>query len=136
MLRGVMKTNCSNLAVTVTRWLARALVVCVFFLWGAFFVEHTQEWFVAPFPQLPPLKVCIGQALHLLMLVGLLAGLRWPRLGAVWVAVTAFAFFAGKTGSRFPLFFGLTVFPVLLLLLCWWLERAGGGHKTARPAAD
>jgi hypothetical protein len=118
-----MKTDSHNLAMILLHWLSRALVVGVFALWGAFFVEHTQEWFIAPFPNHPPLKVCIGQGLHLLMLLGLLASLRWPRAGAVWVAVTAFAFFVDKTGSRFPIFLGITVLPVVLLVLGDWLER-------------
>lgn len=133
-MRRVMKTDYRSLAVSLLRWLARALAVGVFLLWGAFFVEHTQEWFIAPFPHLPPLKVCLGQALHLLMLGGLLVSLRWPRLGAVWVAVSAFAFFVDKTGSRFPVFFGMTIGPVLLLLLCDWLDRRARRGENAQLA--
>lgn len=118
-----MKTNSRNRAVTLLRWLARALVLAVFLLWGAFFVEHTREWFVVPFPQFPPLKVWLGQALHLLLLAGLLVSLRWPRVGGVWVAVAAFAFFFDKAGSRFPVFFGMTVLPVLVLVLCGAVDR-------------
>ena len=110
-----MKTNIKQIVVTGGRWLARALVVGLFLLWGAFFVEHTLEWFVKPFPQLPPLKVCLGQALHLLLLLGLLFSLRWPRAGFVWVTATAGVFFYFMAGGRFPLFFGATVLPGLLL---------------------
>ena len=131
-----MKTGHRYLGFTILCWLARALVLGVFLLWGAFFVEHTQEWFIAPFPQHPPLKVCIGQALHLLMLVGLLVSLRWPRLGAVWVVVTAFAFFVDKTGSRFPVFFGLTIVPVLLLALCAWLDGKTRRGDSVQPATS
>ena len=129
-----MKTRSSDLVITITRWLARALVVVVFLLWGAFFVEHMQEWFIAPFPNHPPLKVCIGQGLHLLMLLGLLASLRWPRIGTAWVAVTAFAFFVDKTGSRFPVFFSITLLPVLLLALCGWFDRRGDRNDNVQPA--
>jgi hypothetical protein len=129
-----MKTNFGRVGVISLHWLARVLVVAVFLLWGAFFVEHTQEWFIAPFPQLPPLKVCVGQGLHLLMLIGLLTSLRWPRLGIVWVVVTAFAFFVDKTGSRFPVFFGLTILPVLLLGLCAWLDRKRNRGTGVEPA--
>lgn len=66
----------------------------------------------------PPLKVWGAQGLHLLLLAGLLVSLRWPRLGVLWVAVAAFAFFIDKAGARFPEFFGITVLPVLLLALC------------------
>jgi hypothetical protein len=73
---------------------------------------------------------------HLLMLLGLLASLRWPRVGAGWVAVAAFAFFVDKTGPRFPLFFGLTIFPVVLLLGCEWASRRHDRNEMSRPGAD
>jgi len=116
-----MKTN--SKLVTVIRWLARVLAVCVFLLWGAFFVEHLQEWFIQPYPQLPPLKVCAGMALHFLLLAGLIIALRWELVGSLAVIVTAFAFFYDKAGSRFPVLFGLTVLPALLLAFCWWQDR-------------
>jgi len=40
---------------TLVRWLAQGLAVCLFLFWGAFFVEHVREWFIAPFPKHPPL---------------------------------------------------------------------------------
>jgi hypothetical protein len=112
-----MNQNLKNLAVTVARGAARLLVVGVALLWGAFFVAHTAEWFIKPFPQLPPLKVCVFQALHLLLLAGLLVSLRWPRIGLVWVAVSALVFFLPVKGANYPLFAGLTILPVLLLAL-------------------
>lgn len=134
MLCRVMKANSMSVVVTGIRWLGRLLALGVFLLWGAFFVEHAQEWVIAPSPNLPPLEVCVGQALHLLLLVGLLVSLRWPRIGSVWVIVAAFAFFHGKTGSRFPVFFGLTILPVLLLLLCGWLDRRNRDNVADLPA--
>jgi hypothetical protein len=122
-----MKADSKRLAATLMKRPARILVAGVFLLWGAFFVEHTQEWFIQPFPQHPPLKVCLGQAVHLLMLAGLLVSLRRPWLGSVWVASTAFTFFADKAGARWPVFFGLTVLPVSLLALCAWLDRTRAG---------
>lgn len=116
--RSVMNSNVGNWIVTLLRWLARALVLGLFLFWGSFFVAHTQEWFIAPLPGLPPLKVWVGHALHLLMLVGLLASLRWPRAGGLVVVVSAFNFFSAHAGSQFPLFFGFTFLPVLLLALC------------------
>lgn len=113
-----MNSKAKNLIATLLRWLARVLVVAVFVFWGSFFVAHTQEWFIAPLPQSPPLKVWLGQALHLLLLVGLLGCLRWPRAGGLVVVVAAFTFFLQCAGSRFLPLFGLTVLPVLLLALC------------------
>jgi hypothetical protein len=113
-----MKPNAKKLALLVTHWLARLFVLGVFLLGGAFFVDHTREWFLAPWPQLPPLKVCAFQALHLLLLAGLLASLWWSRLGLVWVSLAAGAFFLPAAGARALVFVGLTILPVLLLAFC------------------
>lgn len=134
-MRRVMNANFKGLAATILLWLARAMVVGVFLLWGAFFVEHTQEWFIAPFPKHPPLKVCIGQAEHLLMLIGLLVSFRWPRVGAVWVALAAFAFFVDKTGALFPVFFGITLLPVLLLVWATMWQRRSCVGEVSPPVA-
>jgi len=120
-----MKTNSPNSktkVVGVIRWPARALAVCVFLFWGAFFVEHLQEWFIQPFPHHPPLKVCVGMALHFLMLAGLIVALRWELVGSLMVILAAFGFFYHISGSPFSLFFGLTALPALLLLFCWWRD--------------
>jgi hypothetical protein len=57
-------------------------------------------------------------------------------LGAVWVVVTAFAFFVDKTGSNFPVFFGLTIVPVLLLALCAWLDGKTRRGDSVQPATS
>lgn len=108
---------------TITQWAARVLTVLVFLFWGGFFVEHLNQWFISPYPRTPPMSVWAGQVLHLLMLVGLLVSLRWPLPGLTIVAASALAFFGPLAGSRFPLFFGLTILPPLLLLLCGWRLR-------------
>jgi len=127
-----MKTNSKTKPVMVIRWLARVLAVCLLVFFGAFFVEHVLEWFIRPFPQHPPLRVCVGMALHFLLLVGLLIALRWELAGSLMVIVTAFAFLHDKTGSGFPLIFGLTALPVLLLLFCWWHDRKRRGDAVRR----
>jgi hypothetical protein len=104
------------------RWPGRILAAVLFLFWGTFFVEHTIEWFVRPYPQTPPAFVWLGQGLHLLMLVGLVALWRWELAGSLMVIAAAFAFFVDKAGANFPLFFGVTVIPALLVLGAWWLE--------------
>ena len=100
------------------------MVIGVFLLWGAFFVDHTREWFVTPFPQLPPLKVCVFQVLHLLLLLGLLASLRWGRVGLVWVTIAACAFFLPVAGGKALVFVAFTILPVLLVVFFDRLKRA------------
>jgi hypothetical protein len=106
------------------RWSGRILAALLFLFWGAFFVEHTIEWFVRPYPQTPPAFVWLGQGLHLLMLVGLVALWRWELAGSLLVIASAFAFFVDKAGANFPLFFGVTALSGLLVLCAWWLERS------------
>lgn len=116
-----MKNNIK--IVTVIRWLARGLGGCLFLFWGAFFVAHLREWFIAPFPNHPPPKVWLAVALHGLLLAGLLLAWRWEFAGSLIVLVAAFAFFRGNAGAMFPWFFGLTSLPALLWLWCWWRTR-------------
>jgi len=117
-----MRTSNSSAALRALTWVARGLAVLVFLFWGAFFVEHLNEWFIAPRPRTPPASVWIGQFLHLLVLAGLLVALRWPRLGAALVVGAALAFFP-RAGDNYLLFAGLTSLPALLLLGCWYLRR-------------
>jgi hypothetical protein len=100
------------------------LAVLIFLFWGGFFVEHLNEWFIAPRPRTPPASVWFGQFLHLMMLVGLLVVLRWPRIGAVLVIGSALAFFP-RAGQNYALFTVITSMPALLLVLCWYLRRGG-----------
>ena len=120
-----MNQNPKNLAILISRWIARVLVLAVLLLWGAFFVAHTHEWFIKPFPQLPPLKVCVFQTLHLLLLAGLLASLRWPRVGLICVTLAACAFFLPVAGGRALTFVGITILPVAFLVVCGQLKRTG-----------
>lgn len=107
----------------VVRWTARLLATLLFLFWGIFFVEHLIEWFVKPLPQTPPPAVWLGQGLHLLLLVGLVMLWRWEVAGGLLVIVSAFVFFVDKAGASFPLFFGVTCVPAVLVMLCAWRQR-------------
>lgn len=109
--------HAKKLGWTVLCWIGRIGTVMVFLFWGAFFVEHLAEWFVRPFPRTPPAKIWLGQALHFFMLAALLMALRWPRVGCLLVVLSAGTFLV-RAGASFPLFFALTILPVLLLLGC------------------
>lgn len=113
-------------------WLARIATALVFLFWGAFFVEHLMEWFVKPFPNVPPLKVFLAQFLHFLMLAGLLVTLRWPQVGSP-VAILAAAIFLARTGANYPAFLTATILPVLVLTASWWALRR---ITTATPVSS
>lgn len=104
----------------------------MFLLWGAFFVEHMQEWFSNP-RQLPPPKVFAIVGLHLAMLLGLLAGWRWEVAGGLVTIVFAAAFFYFAAGRGFVPFTAITAMPGFLWLLCAALSALRGG--TVKPAA-
>jgi hypothetical protein len=107
----------------LVRWVARGFAVCLFLFWGAFFVEHLREWFIAPFPNHPPLKVCLTVAMHALLLIGLMLTLRWELVGSLVVLAAGGAFFFAIAGRSAPLFFGITALPALLSLWCAWHRR-------------
>jgi hypothetical protein len=119
-----MNATTKKLAIGLAGWAARILVIGVFLLWGAFFVEHLREWFIAPRPRVPPVRVYVFQGLHLLLLLGLLGSLRWARVGLVWVTIAACAFFLPVAGAKALLFVGLTILPVLLVVVFDYLKRA------------
>lgn len=111
-------------------WLARGLALCLFIFWGAFFVEHIQEWFIAPFPKHPPLRVCVTVGLHGLLLIGLLLTLRWQLVGSVIVLLAGGMFFFPVAGKSALLFFGITTLPAVLSLSCWLQQRRSSGDPT------
>jgi hypothetical protein len=92
----------------------------LFISWGASFVEHLREWFVRPFPQTPPLSVWFAQFLHMLDLVGLVAGFFWEFAGGTLVIVASVLFFWDKA----PIYIPLTILPGILYLICWYRDRA------------
>ena len=102
------------------RWAARIFSVLLFLLWGAFFIEHL-SWFRGQ--ESPPLWVWFLQAVHLVLLLSFLAALRWEVLGCCSSIISALIFFAQVADRNFLPFFGVSIVPALLFLLCHWLER-------------
>ena len=100
----------------VLSWSGRALAVGCFAVWGMFFVEHL-GWFMDPGRGLPPVRVWLLQLAHLVLLAGLLVLLRWEIAGSIVTIAAALVFFAEVAGPRFLLFFGVTIVPVILVLL-------------------
>ncbi|MFO0926055.1 MAG: hypothetical protein U0736_03325 [Gemmataceae bacterium] len=111
----------SGIVLSVVRWTSRILAAALFFFWGAFFVEHL-EWLSDPAGP-PPWWVLGLMALHALMLVGLIVGLRWERVGAALTLATATPFFYAAAGPYFLPFLLVTSLPPLLWLLIAWLDR-------------
>jgi hypothetical protein len=116
--------------VLVLRWVARALSLALFLLWGAFFVEHLGEWFADP-ANLPPPYVFVMQGLHGLFL---LVGWRWELLGAGMVLATAVPFFWFAAGSNFLLFASVTCLPAALWLYCATREALAKSRSRPREA--
>jgi len=97
----------------ISGWLARpfALLLCLF--WGAFFLEHLQEWFLNRGGVFPPSKVWIGQVLHLAMIVGLAILVFRPILGSVVTIAGTASFFAWIGVNRFPYVALLNLLPII-----------------------
>jgi hypothetical protein len=96
-------------------------------LWGAFFVEHTAEWFDEPFRELPPWHVILRHMLHFLMLVSFVVAWKWEGIGGCMIALFTVPFFVGVNAIQFIPF---TIVPGLLFLVCWYWSR----HASRRTA--
>lgn len=105
-------------------WAGRVTAVLLLLLWGAFFVEHTVEWFLREDGRYPPAWVAVQHGFHFLMLAGLAMMLRWERAGAVVLALATCVFF-GSIGMRgFPWIAFLNLIPVGCFALYWVAGRA------------
>lgn len=124
-----MKTT-STLA-GIARWLARlsAGLLCLF--WGAFFVEHLQEWFLSGNGALPPVHVWIGQLLHFVMIAGLAMVFFWPRLGSVVAIAGTVLFFAWIGVKEFPWIALLNLLPPAFASVSWWLQMRTAAESGA-----
>ncbi len=113
----------------LTIWSGRLLAVGFSLLWGAFFLEHL-KWFAEPGIGLPPAKVWLLQLAHLVMLIGLLVLLRWELLGGVITVLASLVFFGFVAGKHFPVFFGMTVLPVVLVLAARLIQPTAAPQST------
>jgi hypothetical protein len=104
-----------------TRWLARLLGLGLFLFWGAFFVEHTVDWFGHPLREMPPWHVTLRHTLHFLLLVGLLIAWKWEGIGGGMIVLLTVLFFVGVNA---PQFIPITIVPGILFLACWcWSKQ-------------
>ena len=103
------------------RWIARAISIVLFLVFGAFFVEHL-SWFFGS-GERPPAIVWMLQGVHFLMLAGFLIALKWEAAGSVLIAVSSLIFLSQAAGERFLPLFAITIVPALLFLTCWWKSR-------------
>ena len=104
-------------------WLARVSALLLFLFWGAFFVEHLHEWFLRADNTYPPLKLWIGQSLHLIMLLGLGTTLFKPGWGAIITVLGTASFFAWIGFRGFPYIALVNGLPVVLVLISSLLRK-------------
>lgn len=120
-----------DLASIVMLWLGRATALGLFCFWGLFFVEHLNEWFIAPKGAWPPPFVWSFMALHLTMMIGLVTMIGWERVGAL-LTIAATAAFFGLLGLMGPGRYWWLAFvnapPIVMILLARWM-RTGAGPR-------
>ena len=113
-----------SLLINIGKWGGRATALLLVLFWGAFFLEHLQEWFLRKDGQYPPPRVWVGQALHLAVIAGLASMLRWERVGALITMAATASFFAwiGYRGTLvLPL---INLVPVVFFSLYWLARRS------------
>ena len=89
----------SALTMSIVCWTGRVLALGLFLFWGAFFVEHLQQWFLHPVKGFPPVWVWLGQLAHLAILIGLIGLWRWPVTGSILTILGSLSFFGGLAVS-------------------------------------
>jgi hypothetical protein len=104
-----------RLIIVFSLWAARISALLLFLLWGAFFVEHLQEWFLRSDGQRPPQQVWIAQVLHWVMLVGLALVAFYPKAGAMITVAGTVLFFSWIGFKEFPYIALLNLIPVILV---------------------
>ena len=124
--------NSQESTINFIRWIARAISIALFLVWGAFFIEHL-SWFFGS-GERPPATVWLLQAVHLLLLAGLILALKWELAGSVLIIVSALIFFSQAAGERFLPFFAITIVPAFLFLVCWWKTRGPSSHVSGKAA--
>ena len=108
--------------VTTLRWIARVTGLALFVLWGAFFVEHLNEFTISQ--HFPPPSVWLIQSIHLAFLLGYLIALKWEITGSVLIIIGSAIFFAAAAGSNFLPFFIITIMLALIYLFCSWQSKS------------
>jgi hypothetical protein len=100
-------------SVIIIRWCARLWAAFLFIFWGAFFVEHLEEWFIRAV-EWPPRAVVALQGLHFLFLLGLVVGWWWEFIGGLVVLFAAVAFFSLAAGSHAAAFTLISIAPAIV----------------------
>jgi hypothetical protein len=116
-----------RIAAVGLKWLARGAALCLGLLWGTFFIEHLKEWYLQAPQAFPPVWVLVGMGLHLGFVVGLVAMLRWSRLGSIFTIVSTIAFIALTAVHAKPATLVLiNLVPVAMLAVSSALARVAG----------
>ena len=105
-------------------WAGRLIAVPLLLVWGAFLVEHMSQWFLQSGNGFPPAWVWIAQIFHVVMVVGLVAMLRWEKVGSVLVVVGT-AGFVMAVGDSDILWLSLTN---LVPVVCFATARVTSGE--------
>jgi len=111
-----------SLYIKMFSWIGRITAMLLFFLWGAFFIEHLTEWFKDA-GHLPPWSVFVVQFFHLLLLIGYIAVFKWRVAGSVIIIVSAFIFFASIGAKAMLSFFAISIIPAVIFLFIFYFEK-------------
>jgi hypothetical protein len=112
-----------RITATACRWIGRTLAILLALFWGAFFLEHL-SWFANPANGLPPTRVWIAQALHGVMIAGLLVMSWKDKPGTAFTIVATASFFTWIGMKSFPFLALLNLLPIAFFAVSWSLPRA------------
>jgi hypothetical protein len=105
------------------KWAGRVAALLLLLFWGAFFVEHTAEWFLRSDGRYPPTWVFVQHGFHFCMILSLAAMWRWEKPGAIALVASTAAFFGLIGLHRFPFIALLNLIPIAAFSLSWFAAR-------------
>jgi hypothetical protein len=115
----------------ISIWVGRGLGIVLFFLLGAFLIQHIGLLLVTPRDQISTFTLVI-QLVHFMLLIGYLVSLKNDRIGSLFIVVFSVAFLLFTTmGITFWIFLAITISPIYFYMYGWLrLAVASGRFET------
>lgn len=105
------------------KWVAYITSSLLFALWGFIFIQRVSLMFQTYSLSDIPSLVWLVQFLHLALLVGYLLVFKRPLIGGILLTISGIVFFSFTGGDNTILYTFISLIPVFVLFIKWWLER-------------
>lgn len=121
----------------VSKWLGHLSALALFVIWGAFFLEHLQEWYFQSKGQYPPLWVSLAMVFDFAILLGLSLSSKWIAIGSgtVGAGTIGFATVLASHGDLRGTIMLINLVP-LAFFGAWWMLKACSACTASDERSD